>query len=73
MDINVAKRFAGYGGTLLVITIKNNGTNGRNNYCRYVEDITQYPDEEEIIITAFCIFTIKDIDGNTYYLDCEGY
>ena len=70
--INVAKAFA-KGGTLLVITIKNNGTNGRNNYCRYVEDITQYPGEEEIIITAFCIFTIKRIEGNTYYLDCEGY
>ena len=72
LDINVAKRFA-MGETLLVITIKNNGTPGRNNYCRYVEDITQYKGEEEIIITAFCIFTIKKIDGKTYYLDCEGY
>ena len=71
-DINVAKRFAN-GETLLIITIKNNGTEGRNNYCRYVEDITQYKGEEEIIITAFCIFTIKKIDGKTYYLDCEGY
>ncbi len=72
LDINVAKRFA-MGETLLVITIKNNGTPGRNNYCRYVEDITQYKGEQEIIITAFCIFTIKKIDGKTYYLDCEGY
>ena len=72
LNINVAKGFAN-GGTLLVITIKNNGTNGRNNYCRQVEDITQYRGEEEIIITAFCIFTIRGIDGNTYYLDCEGY
>ena len=73
LKINVAKGFAGVRGTLLVITIKNNGTNGRNNYCRYVEDITKYPGEEEILITAFCLFTIKDIDRNTYYLDCEGY
>ena len=71
-NIEIAKGFAG-GGTLLVINIKNNGTSGKNNYCRYIEDITQYKGEEEIIITAFCIFTIKKIDGNTYYLDCEGY
>lgn len=71
-NIEIAKGFAG-GGTLLVINIKNNGTSGKNNYCRYIEDITQYKGEEEILITAFCIFTIKKIDGNTYYLDCEGY
>ena len=71
-DINVAKRFS-CGETLLVITIKNNGNNGRNNYCRYVGDISQYKGEEEVLITAFCIFTIKKIDKNTYYLDCEGY
>jgi len=70
--ISVAQNFA-CGETLLIITIKNNGTGGRNNYCRYVEDITQYKGEEEIIITAFCIFTITKIDGKTYYLDCEGY
>ena len=38
-----------------------------------VEDITQYKGEDEIIITAFCIFTVKKKDGKTYYLDCEGY
>ena len=72
LDIDVAKRFSS-GVTLLVITLKNNGVNGRNNYCRYVEDITKYPGEEEVLITAFCIFKITKIDGNTYYLDCEGY
>ena len=71
-NIEVAKRFA-MGQTLLVITIKNNGTQGRNNYCRYIEDLTQYKGEDEVLITAFCIFTIKRIDGKTYYLDCEGY
>ena len=71
-NIEVAKGFA-CGETLLVITIKNNGVSGRNNYCRYIEDITQYKGEDEIIITAFCIFTVKKIDGKTYYLDCEGY
>ena len=68
----VAEGFAD-GKTLLVITIKNNGVPGRCNYCRYVEDITEYKGEDEIIITAFCIFTVTKIDGNTYYLDCEGY
>ena len=71
-NIEVAKRFA-MGQTLLVITIKNNGTQGKNNYCRYIEDLTQYKGEDEVLITAFCIFTIKRIDGKIYYLDCEGY
>ena len=57
---------------MFVITIKNNGNDGRNNYCRNIADISNY-DEEEVLITAFCIFTITKIDGNTYYLDCEGY
>ena len=72
LDINVAKRFSA-GVTLLVITLNNNGVDGKNNYCRYVEDISKYHGEQEILITAFCIFKITKIDGNTYYLDCEGY
>ena len=72
LDINVAKKFS-KGVTLLVITLNNNGVNGRNNYCRYVEDISQYSGEKEVLITAFCIFKITKIDGNTYYMDCEGY
>ena len=62
---------------MLVITLKNNGTNGRNNYCRSVEDISQFSYEKEVLITAFCIYKItkiEKIDGMTvYYLDCEGY
>ena len=72
LDINVAKKFS-KGVTLLVITLNNNGVNGRNNYCRYVEDISKYSGEKEVLITAFCIFKITKIDGNTYYMDCEGY
>ena len=72
LDINVAKNFSN-GVTLLVITLNNNGVNGRNNYCRYVEDISKYHGEKEVLVTAFCIFKITKIDGNTYYLDCEGY
>ena len=70
-NLNVAKGFSD--GTILVITLKNNGVNGRNNYCRYVDDISQYKGEEEVLITAFCIFVVKKIEGSTYYLDCEGY
>ena len=70
-DEDVAESFSD-GGTLMEIKIKNNGTNGRNNYCRYVGDISDYSDEEEVLITAFCIFKITDIEGNYYYLDCEG-
>ena len=67
------------GQTLLVITIKNNGTNGRNNYCRWIGDIGEYGYEDEVLITAFCIYEITDIeedeDGcdNIIYMDCLGY
>ena len=66
----IAEDFA-KGGPIMIIKIKNNG-NGRNNYCRDISDISEY-DEEEVLITAFCIFKIIDIEGNYYYLDCEGY
>ena len=55
----------------MVITIKNNGNDGNNNYCRYIGDISELP--EEVLITAFCIFKITKIDGKFYYLDCLGY
>ena len=71
LDYDIAYNFS-KGVTMFVITIKNNGNDGRNNYCRNIADISNY-DEEEVLITAFCIFTITKIDGNTYYLDCEGY
>ena len=70
---NFAKRNDNTYGPILVIKIKNNGINGRMYYCRYVEEITQFHGENEVLITAFCIFQITRIDGNTYYLDCEGY
>ena len=70
---NFAKRNDNTYGPILVIKIKNNGINGRMYYCRSVEEITQFHGENEVLITAFCIFQITRIDGNTYYLDCEGY
>lgn len=70
---NFAKRDDNTYGPILVIKIKNNGINNRNTYCRYIEKITQFHGEDEVLITAFCIFQITRIDRNTYYLDCEGY
>ena len=40
-DINIAKSFGG-NGTLMYITVKNNGTNGNKIYCRDVEYISSY-------------------------------
>jgi len=57
----------------LLLKLKNNGINGRNNYYRYLEEITQFHGENEVLITAFCNIVITRIDGNIYYLDCEGY
>lgn len=72
LSLDVAKSFAN-GGPILIITIKNNGVKGRNNYCRSVDDISQYKGEKEVLITAFCIFKITKIVGKNYYLDCLGY
>ena len=72
-----AKGFAGETGTILKIIIKNNGTNGNNNYCFYIRDISDFPDEEEILISSHCCFTVVDISrGNNLdhvTLVCEGY
>jgi len=77
LNLETAKKFAkrkdNTYGTILVIKIKNNGVNNRLYYCRNIEEITQFHGEDEIMITAFCIFQITRIDGNTIYLDCEGY
>ena len=71
-SLDVAKNFS-EDGIIMVITIKNNGNDGNNNYCRYIGDISELPEEEEVLITAFCIFKITKIDGKFYYLDCLGY
>ncbi len=70
--INEAEKWAN-GKTLMVITIKNNGVEGKNNYCRYIRNNSYFPEEEEVLITAFSIFKITKIEGYYYYMDCEGY
>ena len=75
-DIEVAKMFAG-SGTLMHISIQNNGINGKKVYCRDIEKISHYTQEKEIIFTAFCQFIVtkieKDGDLDVYYLTCDGY
>ena len=75
-DINIAKSFAGTG-TLMYITILNNGINGKKIYCRDVESISSYPTEKEIIITSYCYFRVTKIERSPQldqlYLTCEGY
>ena len=75
-DIEVAKIFAG-SGTLMHISIQNNGTNGKKVYCRDIENISQFTEEKEIIFTAFCQFIVtkmeKEGDLDIIYLMCDGY
>ena len=70
-------------GTLFIIKIKNNGTNGHPKYCLNITNFSNHPDEEEILISCHCFFSITDIKKGEYndvaegnydivYLDCEG-
>ena len=77
LNKNVAKNFIGKTGTLLIITIKNNGVNGSPNYCYNIKDISLFPGEDEILISSHCCFEINDIIKNKkeideVYLACEG-
>lgn len=72
----IARSFGGFK-TLLVITITNNsGPNGKN-YCYYIEELSQYKKQEEVIISAYCSFIITKIEkgenNDVVYLTCLGY
>ena len=71
-DYNIAKGFSN-NGTLIVITILNNGINGKMNYCRDIEPISAFPFEKEILFTSHCQFRVTNIENNVLYLACEGY
>ena len=64
-------------GTLMMITIKNNGTNGHPNYCYYIEDITYTKNQYEVLISSHCYFTVTNIEHKEKVdyvsLVCEGY
>ena len=55
-------------GTIMEITIKNNGTNDMPNYCYYIEDITYTTEQYEVLFSSHCYFVVtkiiktKDID-----------
>ena len=76
LDINIATQFA-ENGTLMYITIQNNGTNGKKVYCRNIEYVSDYPDQKEIVFTAYCEFRIAKIVKTPLldymYLICEGH
>ena len=57
----------------LNISIQNNGVNGKKVYCRDIENVSYYPMEEEVLITAFCRYIITGIDEHNVYMDCLGY
>ena len=75
-DIVTAMGFANCG-TLMHISIQNNGINGKKVYCRDIENISQFSFEKEIIFTAFCQFIVTDIKKepnlDVIYLTCDGY
>ena len=75
-DFKIARDIAG-SGTLMYITIFNNGINGKKNYCRDVEYISSYPFQKEIIFTSYCHFRVTKIEKNPQldklYLVCEGH
>ena len=66
-----------YKGTILVITIKNNGNNRHQNYCLDISHLSQFKDEEEILINSHCYYTITNIEHDNeidiVYMNCEGY
>ena len=76
ISFNQAKDLAGPRGTVIIITIKNNGANGEKNYCFSLKDISQEEDEE-ILISSHCYYTLnkieKEDDLDYVYLTCEGY
>ena len=75
-DINIAKSFGG-SGTLMYITVQNNGTNGKKVYCRDVSGISNFPHEQEILFTSYCRFRVTKIEKSQgwdiLHLECEGH
>ena len=75
-DINIAKEIA-MDGTLMYISILNNGTNGKKVYCRNIEYISDYPFQKEILFTSYCQFKVTKIEKtpnlDIIHLTCEGH
>ena len=50
-------------GTLLKITIRNNGTNGYSKYCQFIDSISvsNKPPQNEVLIASNCFYRITNI------------
>ena len=65
-------------GTLLTITIRNNGTNGFPNYCQFIDSISvsNDPPQNEVLLAQNCFYRITNIirqkDIDYVALTCEG-
>ena len=74
---SVAQGFIGENGTLMIINIKNNGSNGFPNYCYNIKDISMFPGEDEILISSHCCFEVNNMKRNKkideVYLTCKGF
>lgn len=61
---------------MIYITIRNNE---KYNYCYYIRDVSDYPNEEEVLITAYCNYYITNVTKNEQdesiivYAVCLGY
>ena len=75
-DINIAKEIAG-NGTLMIISVQNNGINGKKVYCRDIEYISDYPFQKEVVFTSYCQFLVTKLDKtpslDIIYLTCVGH
>jgi len=78
----IAEQFMNYnnnkiGGTLMKITIKNNGVNGHPNYCYHIKGISCYKEEDEILISAHCYYSVTNIERTGHFdyvnITCEGF
>ena len=78
----IAEQFMNYnnkkaGGTLMIITIKNNGNDGHPNYCYHIKGISQYQKEDEVLISCHCYYTVTDIDRKNNFdyvkIICQGF
>ena len=82
ISTSTRKKFAldwlyGQNGTILIIKLKNNGTNGHPNYCFYIEGITISKNQYEVLLSSHCYFTLTNRDFGKkieyVHLTCEGY
>ena len=83
LNRKIAEQFMHYnnnqkvGGTLMTITIKNNGIDGHPNYCYYIKGLSCYQKEEEILISSHCYYSVTNIERTNHFdyvnIICEGF